>query len=406
MKTFVLALFALLSLAVTPAIATPVFLEPAACNGHPVVQGENLWTDAEKGLGVPDTVDYVDVIKAEVHRIEAANPGTNWPALTSPDTRFPGQGRDIVLIDVGQCIHGLKLPGDAAKAEQPAPPAAVNVKTDQGPAKAAPKPVEASTFGFLGDIPGWFWLLILAIIVAAIVLDQLRSSNRRLANRRKEQRDKYARRLNVAELELEVERELHNDPVTAGSPVLEGGVDDRTVLQHARDLAARGASVPFLDVKVEKCVRGTLHGILYDTYRSGPEVPHYHNGVVGYQLSLRIRGSATPVEMYLLQACANPVRTGELTGQRPDSDFRFVPEAQIVPAPEPQPAPEPAVPAEPAAPVVEGEALPDTSRAAFFLQVQDADGGKPERFLTKGVKTLTVAELAGGVTEIRIVRKD
>jgi hypothetical protein len=184
-------------------------------------------------------------------------------------------------------------------------------------------------------------------------------------------------------------RRMRRDPVTAGPPVVPGGVTNMTAANQFRANISQTTGMP---IEIRDLVRGRIYGAVRVRYHDGSSRRMLLAGQIGYRAMVR-RGGGPWTEEFMLQGCGNDLR---LSGARyiPGFGFRFVPEAVVEETPQPRPAtatatataqPEPATPAE------EGEK---------HFTFRPAVGGRPNLVDFKGFGSFEV-EVKDGRTMVR-----
>jgi len=272
-------------------------------------------------------------------RLVELNPFLKVPGRTWVDEK----GRTIVLIRPGEELRGLKELGIVP---QPFPIERLKVEDSSA---LVPVPVPHGH--------SWFWWLLLilsglAIIAAIVALIRIR-----------------------------------RNPVTAGNPVVSGGVTDRTAAGQFRENIAQTTGVPTDRIEIHNLVRGRMYGVVNVRYRDGQSRRMLLVGQIGYRAMVRRNGGPW-TEEYMLQACGNDL---SMSGARyvPGFGFRFVPEVAVEETP--RPAPVQSTPTPASTPAAEGEK---------HFTFRPAGGGRPNMADFEGFASFDV-EVRDGKTTVR-----
>lgn len=326
-------------------------------NPYTVREGDNLWNLAALKLSNP--LRWVE--------IEAENP----ILLDRTRYSFDRRGREIVRILPGETLCGLEgwdwinndfqdPSSNEMEVSEKLPPLQVNPDSADGRDDATP-----------------WWLKLLALLLATImflgVVSQWWKENRQ---KRKLEAEQAFRAVNT-------------DPTTAGSPMVPGGVTEVNAEQALRDVAARRFGGTHQDFTVLERTVGRVYGTMVVSYRDGTERQWLMSGQQAYQARIRRPNGHVEV-IYMLQACGNDLRFGEVAGYQPGGDFRFEPEiAQPAPAPVVEPAvasPAPAAVVPVAVPVEpQRVAAEPTPRGTVQVMVKAPDGNGPHLVQVSGI---------------------
>jgi hypothetical protein len=153
-----------------------------------------------------------------------------------------------------------------------------------------------------GGIPWWVWVV--AGLVILIIYGAIRESKKQKA-------------------------EAAKDPVTSGTPMRQGGINDEQAPAYALEVANRQFNRPGLSV--QNITRGTISGENLEVYYAGqldPKRRTFEN-VPGYRGEVSFGNDQQPEFVYFLQGCGNDVRMGNyFSGQ----NIRFTPEQVLQPA--------------------------------------------------------------------------
>ncbi len=255
---------------------------------YTVQEGDTLWALEGNFSGRP----------AQWSRLMELNPFLRGPGRVWVDNH----GRTIVLIRPGEQLKGLKELGIIPRI-YPLDQLAVMV-----PPAEPITPVTEPT-------PFWAWVLML--LVALLILVLLWTGIRLL-----------------------IGLIWPDNPVTAGPPVVPGGVTD----QAARQAFAYGR--PDSNIRIRDVVRGRLYGAVQVYYGDGSTRSMRLNGHTGYRAMVSRNNGQTWSEEYILQACGNELRMSRMR-YVPGFRFRFVPDGVVeeeattqpsVPTPMPKPS--------------------------------------------------------------------
>ena len=306
---------------------------PERVSSYVVMPGDNLWELSRLKLGDGE----------RWRTLEAQNPvlSEKWRYTTMAN------GGQRVHLEPGLVLHGLEEAGINLAAKVATPTDKVAFTGGQPAAKAEPTWFDKN----------WGWLLGLLALTAVVAAGLL------LRRRRREQR---------------LDRE-YRDPVGSGPAMITGGVTDETV---AQTFAERGQTQARRFTIIGEVVRGLGYGEMLVSFRGGRQERKLLNGHSLYQATVLYEGETEPVEIFMLERCANDVRYGN--SNVPGREFRFerltsvaaapqppapVPEAV---APEPESAPAPVAAAEP--PVEVSEAAAPERMPKLTIELRPADG--------------------------------
>lgn len=120
-----------------------------------------------------------------------------------------------------------------------------------------------------------------------------------------------------------VSRAVNTDPATAGPPMVPGGVTYVTADQALREMAARRYGGGHQDFTILERTPGLVYGTMLTSYRDNTELPFKMTGQRAYQARIRHQNGHMEV-IYMLQACGNDLKFGDVTRYSPGADFRFV----------------------------------------------------------------------------------
>jgi hypothetical protein len=219
-------------------------------------------------------------------------------------------GATIVLIRIGETLAGLEELGITVAPPAPVPPIVLPQPTtvlriSPPVVVQAEEPVEE--IGSIDVHPLWWLLLLALLLVAAVPCIQWVLSRRTFGTA---------------------------DPVTAGPPMINGGLSDATADEAFRRMAERQTGLSFRSFTVLQSIAGQVYGTMIVSYADGKERRMSMNGQRAYQARVRFPNGHEE-SLYMLQACGNDLRFGGINRYRPGGDFRFTPEVRgsIVPAP-------------------------------------------------------------------------
>ncbi len=323
---------------------------------YTIQAGDNLWSLAQVKL--QDPLKWVS--------LEAQNP------ILRDRTRYSidGRGRLIVLIKPGETLCGLEeagvSPNDFATS-RPDSWVAPGYTGDYYSQVSLTEAQSQAEDGRDDGMPWYFLFLSLLLILAGLAIAA------------------FARWLKSPE---RVVRATNTDPATAGPPMVPGGVTEVNAEQALRDVAARRFGGTHQDFTVLERTAGRVYGTVVVSYRDNTERQWVMSGQQAYQARIRRPNGHVEV-VYMLQACGNDLRFGQVAGYRPGDDFRFEPEV-VQPAPAPvvepvvaPPAPAAVVPV--AVPEPQRVAAEPTPRGTVQVVVKAPDGNGPHLVQVSGI---------------------
>lgn len=304
---------------------------------YTIQAGDNLWSLAQVKL--QDPFKWVS--------LEAQNP------ILRDRTRYSidGRGRLIVLIKPGETLCGLEeagvSPNDFATA-RPDSWVAPGYTGDYS-SKVSLTETQPQVKDGRDDAMMWWWVCFFLVftLLLASVAQWLRS-----------------RRL------------VLNDPATAGPPMVPGGVTEANAEQALRDVAARRFGGTHQDFTVLERTAGRVYGTMVVSYRDNTGRQWTMTGQQAYQARIRRLNGHVEV-IYMLQACGNDLRFGQVAGYQPGDDFRFEPEIE-------QPAPAAVVPVAVPEPQRVAAAEP-TPRGTIRVEVKASDNNGPNLVQVTGI---------------------
>lgn len=276
-----------------------------------IESGNTLWS--LQGIYSPEQAEYRALVILN-------------PFLAEEGRSFvDSEGRFIVILKPGEVLRGT---GQITGALQI--PKAVQV----GPPSVSAMDTEEATSNF----PWWMWLVLAAIVLGMIAL----AVGSQVLQNRRERREQEAR-----------EREMWQDPIASGPPIVAGGVQPNETERLARALETAAVTeyvrmnpgVERSSVRVERIgpvEAGIISGEGMVGYADRARPRRIDPPQPGYRARFRFPDGREDFLMSL-QGCMNPCYYGEgLLG------FMFVPRQQVLPTPEPpipapQPVPHPAI---------------------------------------------------------------
>lgn len=290
-------------------------------NPYIVKEGDNLWSLAEVKLN--DPLKWIG--------LAAENSILMDTTRYSTDKR----GRMIILIRPGEKLCGLEEAGiDLNSFGTQGYWAAGYSENYQSPQASSEKSNPNVSE------PWWELAQVVGFIIAIFLLAKLLVALWEMWWQWKDKKSLVARQATQA---------VSADPVTAGPPMVSGGVTEANADQALRAVASRHFGGTEQDFTVLESTLGRVYGTMLVSYRNNTERAWVMAGQHAYQARVRRPNGHVEV-VYMLQACGNDLKFGEVSGYQPGNDFRFEPET---PAPVPAPAPKPvveaavAIPAEP-----------------------------------------------------------
>jgi hypothetical protein len=164
---------------------------------------------------------------------------------------------------------------------------------------------------------------------------------------------------------LWVNSERRKDPINSGPRIMPNGVNSEVEARmRFNSMAQQQSHGQHFDIQTVEA--GTINGTMLVRYRGGMERPRDVSNLPAYRATVRFDNNRTE-ELYMLQACGNDLRMGNIRRYVPGANFVFTPDSErrAEPAPAAAAAERPAV--EPVAPLPvaanEMDAVPEAAVA-------------------------------------------
>jgi len=221
---------------------------------------------------------------------------------------------------------------------------------------------------------------------------------------------------------------LTRDPATSGPAIVPGGISPENAEISIQEVAARqyrretGNRLTSQYFTVLRSTPGHIWGVMNVSYANGSSVPRQLHGERAYEALVRFPGGKKET-IYMLQACGNDLRFGNITRYLPGPEFRFEadqptttidpdqtlpPDQQVQPEPATQPTPEPepvTVPATEAISNASANNSPSTpaiETGVVRFEFRKANNGQPSMVRLQGIAADELfLEVGPNVTTLR-----